>query len=91
MNPFSRALAVASIMVFVIAQTGAQFGYALFPSAPGFLERFDAAMSWLFVSRIGLWPTLILLSLATPVLAFYAWRSGVRAEEASPKGMQEEY
>ncbi|MDD2867021.1 hypothetical protein [Neomegalonema sp.] len=91
MNPISRALAAASLMIFLIAQTGAQFGYALFPSSPEFLQRFDAAMDWLFVSRIGLWPTLILLSLATPVLAVLAWRSGLRAEAEAPKGIQEEF
>lgn len=91
MNPLNRALAAASLMIFVIAQTGAQFGHALFPSAPALFDRFDAAMNWLLVSRIGLWPTLILLTLATPVAAFFAWRSGAQAEAAAPKGMQEEY
>ncbi len=91
MNPISRALLVASFMTFAIAQTGAKFGYALFPSTPGLLERFDAVVDWLFVSRIGLWPTLILMILATPVLSYLAYRRGAREEASTPGEVQEEY
>lgn len=77
-RPLLRALFVLAFMLFIAIQTATGFVYETLGVRPKAMVVIDSLVNFLFVSRIGLTPSVIVLVGLGMLFAFLAYRRGSR-------------